>query len=657
VSKGQEKHDASVVTEVRLTLHLFGQMRANNGSGVSLLPRARKTRAILAILALDAPQPVLRTRLIGLLWSRRGKEQAHASLRQCVRELLVLLGPSARHLLEITRSQLRMVERSVWVDVRHVLAATASVPQTLDLFRPTLLEDLAGIDPAFDRWRRDEHDRVLQRARKVAENALAAQADPRNIVDAAERLLGIDRAHEGAWQALIRARLTQGDRAAASLAFESYTRSLQQAGMAPSLDMQEMLRGAAGASRAVLVPQHMRPSMTRARRDTGGVRLAVLPFGALEGSGAEALSLGLADEMTTALSRFRWISCVEPMLRAKESDAATWQQLQLDYLLSGSIRQSSNNVRVTVKLLDMSIGGRIVWARHFDRSLSDALTLQHDIACAAAAQIDPELLLRAAEHRGTDPTAHNLVAQAIPPIYRLEPRGFRTAGETLSAAVAADPGNATAYAWWAYWHLLLVGQGWSNAPLAAIRRAGELADRAVTLDPGDARALTLVGHVRGFLHKRPGQGLVLHERALSLNPNLALAWCLSGLSSSYLGQHDVAIRQIEQARKLSPNDPHGFFFDMALMMPHFLTGNYEEVASIGRRAIELNPGCSSTYKGYLATLGLLGHEEEAHLVRTRLLALEPGFSVQSALERSPIMRRDDLALYAEGLRRGGLRET
>jgi DNA-binding SARP family transcriptional activator len=637
-------------------LHLFGQMQASDGSG-SVLPRARKTRAILAILALAAPRPVLRTRLIGLLWSRRGKEQAHASLRQCVRELLVVLGPSAGHLLEITRTQLRMLDAVVSVDVRRVLAATANMPQTLDLFRPTLLEDLAGVDPAFDQWRGDEHDRILHRARSVAESALAAEANPGEIIDAAERLLRVDPAHEGAWRALIQARLTRGDRAAASIAFGRYTRSLQRAGMAPSPDVQAMLRGAAGGSQTIVVPSLAMSATTHAGRDTGGVRIAVLPFTALEGTGAAALSLGLAEEMTTALLRFRWISCVEPMLRAEEADAAAWQQLQLDYLLSGSIRHTSDRIRVTVKLLDMSVGGKIVWARHFDRRLRDTLTLQHDIACAAAAQIDPELLLRAAERKGSDPTSYDLVAQAIPPIYRLEPRGFRAAGDTLAAAVAADRTNAAAYAWWAYWHLLLVGQGWSDAPLAAIRRAGDLADRAVTLDPGDARALTLVGHVRGFLHKRPGQGLVLHERALSLNPSLALAWCLSGLSSSYLGQHDLAIRQIEQARQLSPNDPHGFFFDMALMMPHFLTGNYEEVAAIGRRAIELNPGCSSTYKGYLATLGLLGHQEEAYLVRSRLLALEPGFSVRSALERSPIIRREDLALYAEGLRRGGLREA
>ena len=631
-------------------------MRASDAAGRSVLARTRKTRGILAILALAAPHPVLRTKLTGLLWSRRGKEQAQASLRQSVRELRVNLGPCAQRLLEVTRSHLRLVDASVQVDIRQVLAATANAPQALDLYRPMLLEDLVGIDPAFDRWRHDEHSVVLRHARSVAESVLAVQTDPHNIIGAVERLLRIDGAHEGAWRALIQARLAQGERAAASLALESYNRTLRHAGMAPSPDLQDMLRGTV-RSQALLLPQRTPPASAPERRDTGGVRLAVLPFAALDGSGAEALSLGLAEEMTTALSRFRWISCLEPMSRAEESDTAMWRQLQLDYLLSGSVRHSSDRVRVTARLLDMSIGGKIVWARHFDRHLGDALTLQQDIASAAAAQIDPELLLRAAERLRAEPTSYDLVARAIPPIYRLEPKAFRIAGETLAAAVSVDPGNAAAHAWWAYWHLLLVGQGWSELPLAAIRRAGDLADRAVTLDPGDARALTLVGHVRGFLHKRPGQALVLHDRAVALNPSLALAWCLAGLSSSYLGQHEAAIQQIERARELSPHDPHGFFFDMALMMPHFLTGNYEEVATIGRRAIELNPGCTSTYKGYLATLGILGCEQEARLIRKRLLTLEPGFSVKSALERSPITRRDDLALYAEGLRRGGLPEA
>ena len=137
----------------------------------------------------------------------------------------------------------------------------------------------------------------------------------------------------------------------------------------------------------------------------------------------------------------------------------------------------------------------------------------------------------------------------------------------------------------------------------------------------------MAGHVRAFLHKDAEAALWLHERAIDLNPNLAIAWCYSGLAHSYLGQHSEAIRRIQHAQRLSPFDPWSFFFDMALGMPFLLTGQYEAAARVGRRARDLNPGFSSTYKGLLAALGHLGARREAALVRKALLALEPRFSI------------------------------
>jgi hypothetical protein len=92
------------------------------------------------------------------------------------------------------------------------------------------------------------------------------------------------------------------------------------------------------------------------------------------------------------------------------------------------------------------------------------------------------------------------------------------------------------------------------------------------------------------------------------------------------------------------------------MLPHLMRGDFEAVVTVGRRAIELNPSFSASYKPYLSTLGHLRRDSEAARVLVRLLALEPGFSVTDAIERSPLMRREDVALYAEGLRRAGLRE-
>ena len=162
--------------------------------------------------------------------------------------------------------------------------------------------------------------------------------------------------------------------------------------------------------------------------------------------------------------------------------------------------------------------------------------------------------------------------------------------------------------------------------------------------------------MRGYLDRKPLEARALHERALAINPNLALAWCLSGLAHCYLGDHAEAIRRIGQAQALSPYDPHGFFFDMALILPHLLRHEHATAAEIGRRAVELNPIFSSSHKLYLAALGHLDLEHEAGALRARLLELEPGFTVQGALHRAPMVRPQDREHYAAGLRRAGLPE-
>jgi tetratricopeptide (TPR) repeat protein len=163
--------------------------------------------------------------------------------------------------------------------------------------------------------------------------------------------------------------------------------------------------------------------------------------------------------------------------------------------------------------------------------------------------------------------------------------------------------------------------------------------------------------VRGFLGRRPEEAIALHDRAIALNPNLAIAWCFSGLSHVYSGQHDEGLRRIDQARRLSPSDPHVFFFDTSLIIANLLLGDYASAAGAGRRATELNPFFSSAHKTYLAVLGLMGRLREAAEVLGRLLELEPGFSVEAAVRRSPFTRPEDLVRYADGLRRAGLREN
>ena len=132
-------------------------------------------------------------------------------------------------------------------------------------------------------------------------------------------------------------------------------------------------------------------------RNDNAIRLGVMPFRTI-GSGTDtAFSLGLAEEITTAFSRFRPIVCVAPAsvaALADEPDRQTerWQQLDLDFLVDGSFRKKGNDIRVLLRLINMRGVGEMSWGRRFDSLMPNLLNLQDQIAAETAAQIAPELV-------------------------------------------------------------------------------------------------------------------------------------------------------------------------------------------------------------------------------------------------------------------------
>src|SRR5689334_17262476 len=248
---------------VVLRLRLIGQMEAWTVSSDNVLPPGRKTRALLAVIALSAPRPALRGRLAELLWSRRPEEQARASLRQEIHRLLEALSPAGAEILAITRDHLALRPGVVWVDVDEVLRATVAHPASLSLLDGELLEDLDGIDPTFDAWLTTERERVRDRARTLAEALLREQVEPESTIPAAQRLLQIDRAHEGAWRALMRAHAARGERGMAIQAYDRCRAVLADLlDASPSAETQKLLaeiRGPSGSRMPLRPPSPPQP--------------------------------------------------------------------------------------------------------------------------------------------------------------------------------------------------------------------------------------------------------------------------------------------------------------------------------------------------------------------------------------------------------------
>jgi TolB-like protein len=400
----------------------------------------------------------------------------------------------------------------------------------------------------------------------------------------------------------------------------------------------------------------------------GGARVGVMPLQMVNTTEEEAhLSTGLADEITSALARFRWMFVVSSSSLARfaagsRDETAIRRNFNIDFLLDGTIQRTGARLRIGLRLLDLRAGNQMVWARRFDRDSNDLLTLQDDIAAEVVAQIDPQLLLiegaRLTARPPHDASAYDLVLRSIPLISRLDRPQFMEAGDLLARAIALEPDYAAAHAWYAYWHVFLVGQHWTQDRAGALAEAGRLAERAVTLDPQDARALTIAGHVRAFLHHRVHEAVALHARAMMLNPNLAMAWAMSAVAHTYLGDLATAKAHFARHKQLSPYDPQAFFFDGVRIIIGLLEHNHAAAVAAGREVSQMNPAFSSALKPYLSALGHSGPEarEEAQAVRARLLAMEPDFTIARWLAASPWHREADRAHFAEGLRRAGVPE-
>lgn len=654
---------------VDVRLRLIGQMEAWTINSESVLPPGRKTRALLAIVALSQPRPVLRSRLAELLWSRRPEEQARASLRQEIHRLLEVLSPAGVDILAISRDSLALRPGVVWVDVEEVLRATTTHPGALALLEGELLEELDGVDPAFDIWLHAERERLRDRARGIAEELLAEATSPETLIPMAQQLLTIDRAHEGAWRALMRAHAERGER---GMAIQSYDRCravlADMLDTVPSPETQALLAEirSGKAVRSGAAPQPTLEPRFEARPSTirGGAKLGVLPLTLVGTTETEAhLALGLAEEITSALARFRWLflvssSSMAQFVKDTRDDAGLRRMLGLDYVLDGLVQRVGNRLRIIVRLVDLQDGSQIVWARRFDRQLDDLLSLQDEVAAEVVAQIDPEILLiesRRAQHRPPQhASAYDLTLRAIPTMNRQDHASFMQAGELLRQALELEPDYAAAHARYAQWLHFLVSNGWADDDKQAQSEAAFHAERAITLDPQDARGFTIAGQVRASMHRRLREALALHDRALALNPNLSMAWALSGHAHLAMGDVDEAERRLNRYKQLSPMDPGAFYLDTGFVYAALLRHDYEGAVAVGRGVHELNPAFVPSTLPYLSALGHLGQTQEAAVVRRRLLQVRADYTVRAFLDWTMIERPADREHVADGLRKAGL---
>jgi DNA-binding SARP family transcriptional activator len=656
-------------------IHLLGSMRATSYLGGDVLPHAKKACAALGYLCLTPGARESRTRIATMLWDRVSANQARASFNLALFKLTSAMGPLAAELISTARATVRLNTGVCWIDVLALMKSPYSDPTTradLAVLCPgELLEGFDGLSESFGEWLAKErmrfNERLAASLSAILRHVDRGDFDPDQVEGVARRLISFDPTHQDAWNALMRALAKMGKQEQALREYERCRQSLWAAGRIEPLretaQLYERIRTQVAltsiASATSIDHRRAAGDIHRSLPGRDRLRVGVLSFRESDCGNEQGLGLSLSHEIAAGLARFRWFDVIGPTsLRRDRSTEGQHEYAKLDYLLDGTISGSGKQLQIGVQLFDLAGQSRPAWSERFDIALSHLHRLDELVTTRIVGRIDPVILHiegqpKRREHYG----ATGLLLRAIPLTFSMERTQYEEAGRLIQQALAVEPDNAMAEAWAAHWHLFYGGQGWAKDFNETNEQVQQHALRAISLDPENAEALGIYAHSCSRVASDFDRALAYFDRALRLNPSSAFNWALSALTYCYIGQPDAALQRLRRYRELASPELYFSYFEHFYTIAYAFKGEYERAVLAGCRAVEANPDFVNGYKPLLASLGHLGRRDEAQVFVTKLLSLEPDFTIEKFRQTYPIKTTFDRDRYLQGLRLAGVPES
>jgi TolB-like protein/Tfp pilus assembly protein PilF len=321
--------------------------------------------------------------------------------------------------------------------------------------------------------------------------------------------------------------------------------------------------------------------------------LAVLPFENLsEDREQEYFSDGLTEEMITQLTRLNpdrlGVIARTSSLRYKRTAKGIGKiarELNVDWILEGSVRSAGDRVRITAQLVRTHDESHL-WAQSYDRDMRDILAVQSEVALAIAEEIQlklkPDAKARSKEVRKVNPEAHRACLMGCYHIAKFNREGLTRGIEYLQRSIEIDPYYAPPYDDLAFAYFL--SSGWT-LPSAAMIKAKEAAMEGLKIDESLAEAHASLG----IVHLRYDWDWAAAEkecqRAVEINAGSARSQEFYGWYLAAMGRFDKAIEKLQRALELDPVSP-----EVSTLLGHvlYLARRHDEAVEQLQQALELD---------------------------------------------------------------------
>jgi TolB-like protein/Tfp pilus assembly protein PilF len=300
---------------------------------------------------------------------------------------------------------------------------------------------------------------------------------------------------------------------------------------------------------------------------------------------------GLTEDIISSLGRSRELSVislggVSTYKGSNPNPEEVGRDLQVRYVVEGSVRRSPERIRVSVNLTDTA-RSTLLWSEQYDVKPEDIFSVQdritQQISGALAVQVTGVELAQSAAKPPNNLEAYDLVLRGRDAFSRITRSGNAEAREFFRQAMQLDPSYAPALVGLANVDLKAVTQGWTPNPGEALERAETLARKAIELDQANPRAHAVLGNV-----------------------------------AVYFGEYDRGLRELNRAIELNPSDAEAYGGLIGVLL---WTGNIEGAISAGELLRQFQPNLTATESFHLATAYLLANQS-AEAIRVLEEALD-----------------------------------
>jgi adenylate cyclase len=405
------------------------------------------------------------------------------------------------------------------------------------------------------------------------------------------------------------------------------------------------------------------PPAAPQKPDPPRLSLVVLPFANIGGDHEQEHFVdGVTESLTTDLSRIAGAFVVGRRTaftyKGKAADLKQiGRELNVRYVLEGSVQRDQNRVRVNAQLVDAESGAHL-WADRFDENVAGLFRLQDQVVARLAASLGYVLINAEAEKgaRSANQDVIDLTMRGWTLIWRAaqqtpyERRDRANEARALfDQALHVEPDDPDALAGSAYTYYVDFAYEWSDVPIDYETKVLGQASRAIALAPDNVRAY-FVKAIYLATSRRPTEALGAADAGLSINPNFVLLLSPRAAAENSLGRFEQAKADCERAMRLSPRDPFSGVFRLWMGYAEFGLGHFDAAIDAFRKAID------SGYRPFFLYSSLAGAYAQAGKMDEAAAALAEARRLNPKLTLKWYVARGVNTALIDGIRKAGLPE-